>query len=154
MLNVTICLFLTEAALAFCPLRTIAAPVSHTVPTSTVFTQHSFGHSTASGLRASNLAIKIRFPAQATHRLFSQAASGSGDHQHSKPKATADEGGRGVKLTTQIQAVLRLRMREAKSPLHHMPSWNTQGQLSHLISKKIHSICIVNGQHKYEMTTN
>lgn len=90
--NVTICLFLTEAALAFCPLRAIAAPVSHTVPTSTVIAQHSFGDCTASGLRASNVAIKIRFPA---HRLFSQAASGSGADPHSKPKATADEGGRG-----------------------------------------------------------
>jgi len=93
--NVTICLFLTEAALAFCPLRPIAAPVPHTVPNSTVITRRSFGDSTASGLRDSNLAMKIRFPAQATHRLFSQAASGSGADPHSKPKSTADEGGRG-----------------------------------------------------------
>jgi hypothetical protein len=62
--NVTICLFLTEAALAFCPLCIIAAPVPHTVRNSTVITRHSFGDSTASGLRASNLAIEIRFPAQ------------------------------------------------------------------------------------------
>jgi hypothetical protein len=32
----------------------------------------------------------------------------------------------GVKVTTQIQAVLRLTMRGATSPL--MPSWNTRGQ--------------------------
>ena len=150
----TVCLFLTEATLAFCPLRTIPAPVSHTVPTSTVFTQHSFGDSSTPGLRASNLAIKIRFPAQATRLVFSQASSGSGVHPHSTSKAPADEGGRGVKLTTQIQVLLSLRMRGAKSPLHHMPSCNIQGQLSHLIFYKIHFICIVNGQHKCEMTPN
>jgi hypothetical protein len=139
--------------LAFCPLRTIAAPVSHTVPTSTVFTQHSFGDSTSSGLRASNLAIK--FDSRYKQRIVSSRKL----QRFWGPPTFQAEGycGRrrpGVKLTTQIQAVLRIRMRGAKSPLHHTPSWNTQAQISHLICYKINFIRIVNGQHKYDVTPN
>jgi hypothetical protein len=72
--NVTIRLFLTEAALAFCPLRVIAVLVSHAVHTRTVITQHSSGDGTGRlGCWLETTGINIRFPAEAKQSLLRNA---------------------------------------------------------------------------------
>ena len=127
----------------------IAAPVSHTVSTSTVITQR-----TASGVRASNLAIKIRFPAQATHHLFSKAASGSAAHPHSKPKATSEEGGLGglSDHSNASSADAKNDMSYISTPPHAFMEHT--GTTFAFICYKIYFMCTVNGKHKYEMTPN